>query len=307
MIIVDNLVYTPVRFVPQEKTSGKEPSTGEPKMSTSYEAELHEFEENGYIFVPDFLNDEETQLLFGAAKSDTKLMDNAFDVADAQGGKSRLTGWSQISDDVYGMVAAAPRVVDRMEGFLGGEVYHYNSKMMLKEPRVGGAWEWHQDYGYWYQTGCLYPYMASCMIALDRATKENGCLQILKGSHHMGRIEHGRFGGQTGADPERVAAALERLELVYCEMEPGTALFFHANLLHMSAQNRSEKPRWSFICSYNAARNNPYKDSHNPRYTPLKKVDDGALLRMGLKISSPDKVFVQPEDDKTAVGERVKA
>jgi ectoine hydroxylase len=276
-------------------------------MPTPWEAELHEFEENGYIFIPNFLNEEETALLFGAAKSDRKLMDNAFDVADAQGGKSRLTGWSHISDDVYGMVAAAARVVDRMEGFLGGEVYHYNSKMMLKEPRVGGAWEWHQDYGYWYQTGCLYPYMASCMIALDRATKENGCLQILKGSHHMGRIEHGRFGGQTGADPERVAAALERLELVYCEMEPGTASFFHASLLHMSAQNRSDKPRWSFICSYNAARNNPYKDSHNPRYTPLKKVDDGAILRMGLKISSPDKVFVQPEDDKTAVGERVKA
>ena len=101
-------------------------------------------------------------------------------------------------------------------------MYHYNSKMMLKEPRVGGAWEWHQDYGYWYQNGCLYPFMASCMIALDRATKENGCLQILKASHHMGRVEHGRFGGQTGADPERVNEALKRLELVFCEMEPGT-------------------------------------------------------------------------------------
>ena len=113
--------------------------------------------------------------------------------------------------------------------------------------------------------------------------------------------------GRLVPDPERVAAALERLELVYCEMEPGTGLFFHANLLHMSAQNRGDKSRWSFICSYNAARNNPYKDSHNPRYTPLKKVDDGAILRVGLKISIPDKVFVQPEDDKTAVGERVKA
>ena len=79
-------------------------------MPTPWEAELHEFEENGYIFIPNFLSEEETALLFGAAKSDSKLMDNAFDVADAQGGKSRLTGWSHISDDVYGMVAAAPRV-----------------------------------------------------------------------------------------------------------------------------------------------------------------------------------------------------
>ena len=276
-------------------------------MPTTYEAELREFEENGYIFVPNLLNEEETALVFAAAKSDTKMLTNAFDVADAQGGKSRLTGWSHPGDDVYGMVARVPRVVDRMEVFLGGEVYHYNSKMMLKEPRIGGAWEWHQDYGYWYQNGCLYPYMASCMIALDHATKENGCLQILRGSHHLGRIDHGRFGGQTGADPERVNAALERLTLVYCEMEPGMGLFFHANLLHQSAQNRSERPRWSFICSYNAARNDPYKESHTPGYTPLSKVDEGAILRMGAKISSPEKIFVQPEDDKPATGERVSA
>ena len=64
---------------------------------------------------------------------------------------------------------------------LGGEVYHYHSKLMLKEPFVGGAWEWHQDYGYWYQNGCLFPWMASCLIALDPATRANGCLQVLKG------------------------------------------------------------------------------------------------------------------------------
>ena len=84
--------------------------------------------------------------------------------------------------------------------------------MILKEPLTGGAWEWHQDYGYWYNNGCLFPHLASCMIAVDRATKENGCLQVLKGSHHLGRIDHGKVGDQTGADLERVAAALERLE-----------------------------------------------------------------------------------------------
>ena len=36
------------------------------------------------------------------------------------------------------------------------------------------------DYGYWYKNGCLYPLMVSAMIAIDRATKENGCLQVLK-------------------------------------------------------------------------------------------------------------------------------
>ena len=80
----------------------------------------------------------------------------------------------------------------------------------------------------------------------------------------MGRIEHGKTGDQTGADMEIVGAALERLELVYIEAEPGDALFFHCNLLHRSDQNRSPDPRWSLICCYNAARNNPYKESRAP-------------------------------------------
>ncbi len=62
--------------------------------------------------------------------------------------------------------------------------------------------------------------MASCLIAIDRATRENGCLQVIKGSHHMGRIDHGKVGEQTGADRERVQEALKALELVQCEMEP---------------------------------------------------------------------------------------
>lgn len=59
---------------------------------------------------------------------------------------------------------------------------------MLKEPFVGGAWEWHQDYGYWYNFGCLYPTMGSCFIAVDRATRANGCLQVMPGSQQFGAL-----------------------------------------------------------------------------------------------------------------------
>jgi len=42
------------------------------------------------------------------------------------------------------------------------------------------------------------------------------------------------------------------------EMQPGDGLFFHANRLHRSDQNRSNNPRWPMICCYHAARNDPY-------------------------------------------------
>ena len=124
----------------------------------------------------------------------------------------------------------------------------------MKEPRVGGAWTWHQDYGYWYQNGVLFPLLTSVSIAVDPASKENGCLQVIHGSHELGRIDHILTGEHAGAGMERVGEVLKRPPLEYVEMEPGDALFFHPNLLHRSDQNRSENPRWSMICCYNAAR-----------------------------------------------------
>ena len=49
-----------------------------------------------------------------------------------------------------------------------------------------------------------------------------------------GRLEHLKQAGQTGADLERVAKLEERLELVRCDLRPGDAVLFHANILHRS-------------------------------------------------------------------------
>ena len=172
------------------------------------------FHRDGYLVVEGLLDAEETRLLDEAARKDERMQRAAMDVRDTAGRRANLSLWNQPGDDIYGAIARSERVVNAMEQLLGGEVYHYHSKLSAKEPRVGGAWEWHQDYGYWYQNGCLFPDMASVFIAVDPCTKENGCMQVLRGSHHMGRIEHGRFGEQTGADPERVREAIKRLELV---------------------------------------------------------------------------------------------
>ena len=153
---------------------------------------------------------------------------------------------------------------------------------MQKEPKVGGAWEWHQDYGYWYKNGFLFPdAMISVMLALTKANKENGCLQVLKGSHKMGRIEHNFAGEQQGADMPFVEQALEKFERVYVEIEPGDALFFHSNLLHMSEANLSDKPRWSLISVYNLSYNIPFREKNTSCITPVKVVPDEAILASG--------------------------
>jgi hypothetical protein len=244
-----------------------------------------EFWENGYIVEKQLFNKDEMDLLLKIARGDKAMADNAHGPVDAQGGISRLSLRNDLPHDIYSACVRSRRVTDRVEQLLGDEIYHWHHKMMLKEPRIGGAWEWHQDYGYWYKNNhCLYPDLASALVAVDRATKENGCLQVIRGSHKMGRVEHGRSGTQVGADPQRVEAALKHpdMELVYCELEPGDLLIFHSNVLHRSDQNRSENPRWSLICCYNTRHNDPFVNpAGHPNYEPMERWDDSRILEVG--------------------------
>ena len=242
---------------------------------------VRQYHEDGFVLIPGLFSSQEVDCLGSTARHDQAMDKAASSMDDGSGNDVRLALWNHPGSGVYGMFARCRRVVDRVETLLGGEVYHYHSKMILKDAKIGGAWAWHQDYGYWYQNGVLFPDLCSVMVAVDPATRENGCLQVLKGSHKMGRVNHILTGDQAGADMERVREAEKRLEKIYVEMNPGDALFFHANLLHASDANHSDQARWALICCYNAASNDPYKDSHHPRYTPLQKVEDSEVLRVG--------------------------
>lgn len=270
-------------------------------MKLLSENQRGQFEADGYILMKALFDSEEIEMLRSTAHADRELDKHSFSRADGEGGQVRLSLWNHPGDNIYGMFARCNKMVDRAEDLLGDEVYHYHSKMILKDPKIGGAWAWHQDYGYWYQNGLLYPDLVSVFVAVDKATRENGCLQVIKGSHKMGRIDHILRGDQAGADMERVNACLERMELIHCEMEPGDAIFFHSNLLHRSDQNTSDHPRWSMVCCYNTKSNDPYKESHHPGYTPLKKVEDFMIKQVGNKsFDEGSQAWLDPEKDASA-------
>ncbi|MDA7539210.1 phytanoyl-CoA dioxygenase family protein [Akkermansiaceae bacterium] len=247
-------------------------------MKLLTEEQLSDYDRDGYIVVRNLFSKDEIDSLGHAARSDNEMDKSSTQRDDGEGNAVRLALWNHPGDGIYGMFARCRKMVDRVEEILKDEAYHYHSKMILKDAKVGGAWAWHQDYGYWYQNGVLSPNLCSVMIAVDQATIENGCMQVIKGSHKLGRINHILSGDQAGADMERVEEAKKRLDLVHVTMDPGDALFFHSNTLHASDANESDHPRWAMICCYNAASNDPYKDSHHPRYTKLEKVEDNRIL-----------------------------
>src|SRR5438034_7764034 len=161
------------------------------------------YERDGFLIVRGFLNEQEVKKLQAIAFEDGTMRKHAFDLNDQSGKKTKLTLWYTPGNDTYGLLTKSRRMVESAGMLLDGDspVCHFHSKLMQKEPKVGGAWEWHQDYGYWYKNEFLFPdQLISVMVALTPANKANGCLQVIKGSHKLGRVNHGFAVEQVGAD-----------------------------------------------------------------------------------------------------------
>ncbi|CAH1241570.1 PHYH [Branchiostoma lanceolatum] len=235
-----------------------------------------DFEKNGYVIIRSLMSGEEMRKLTEALESDDGVKTKTYGRDDTQGRKTKTVLWNNL---------------------LGGEVYHYHSKVIMKEARTGGAHLWHQDYGYWYENGCMYPTMGTVWIAVDKADRENGCLKIIPGSHKAGRVDHSHVGDQAGADLERVSQLEKALGLFHVEINPGDALFFHSNILHRSDQNSSDRRRWAFLVAYNRADNNPVYRHHHPQYTPLSKLPNSAIMECSTATDLTGKDFFSLDKD----------
>lgn len=247
------------------------------------EDRVADYHRDGYVLLENAFTPEEVRAMIDDIEGgDGRITTHTRGNEDQSGRKAKLAIWHELGDDIWAAASTSPRIVNNVRMLLGEEAAFFHGKVMLKEAGTGGAWEWHQDYGYWYNQGFAFPRLLSAFVALDAATRENGCLQVLRGSHKLGRLDHGKVGAQTGADPARIGQIEGIFERVYVEMAPGSVLFFHSNLLHMSGPNDSPRHRRSFIICYNAL-GNPQLDGFASGKTseqrPCPVGADDALLR----------------------------
>ena len=261
--------------------------------------EIAQYHKDGYLIVKNFCSKAEVDKMYGIALEDNAMSKNALDLNDQSGKKTKLSLWFTPGNDIFGYLTRSERMANRVGQLLDSTapVCHFHSKLMQKEPKVGGAWEWHQDYGYWYKNQFMFPdQLISVMVALTVANKKNGCIQVIKGSHKLGRVNHGFAGEQVGADMVMVNNALKTMDLVYVEIEPGDALFFHSNILHRSEANLSDHPRWSIISCYASQSNLAYNENSTAWKTPIEVVPDNAITNWESS-SLSDADFLKKEND----------
>lgn len=247
-------------------------------METLTPDHVARYDRDGFVVLEDLFNADEIAAMIEAVEHGDRVAETTKDRDDGGGRITRLAIWHDLGDDVWSAASTSPRIVNNVRILLGEDAAFFHGKVIFKEAGTGGAWQWHQDYGYWYNQGFAFPRMISAFIALDAATRENGCLQVLRGSHQLGRLDHGKIGDQTGTAADRIAAVEPLFERVHCEMSPGSVLFFHCNLLHTSAQNTSDHDRRAFIICYNALANPQLTERKTAESRPCPVSPDDALL-----------------------------
>ena len=133
--------------------------------------------------------------------------------------------------------------------------------MFMNKPAHQGTWlPWHQDRWSHLDRDPL----ITVWTALDPATQENGCVQIIEGSHRLGLVNPDHPSGFVSE--EQAAELLAEHPVVPLELEPGEAVLLHNWLLHASDVNRSPVSRRAFSVCYMDART---QAKNGARYTRL--------------------------------------
>ena len=130
-------------------------------------------------------------------------------------------------------------------------------QFLAKRPRKGGAqFAWHQDLGYWPATPGMNTLTATCSLALDDADDDNGCLQVVPGSHLEEQLRPHRPVFKPSVNGERdgghtLAAQLAPNDkVVSLPVKRGSISVHNERILHGSPGNGSDRWRRTYIVAF---------------------------------------------------------
>ena len=145
-----------------------------------------------------------------------------------------------------------PAMTEPCRALIGADIGLFTEKLNVKRGRVGGSFALHQDYPYWIDSADDPTKVVTVWVGLDDATADNGALEVVPGSHRLGRVE-GRRSDLVFERNEIDPAAFDTSQLVPVEVPAGTAIFFGPFLVHRSAGNTTDHDRRALLYSYQPA------------------------------------------------------
>ncbi len=218
--------------------------------------QAQQYEERGYFTVPNVVSRQTAAEMLGVIKNailtpdtddirtDADPMDPMLDdTPEARAVRFRkLNRFNQRNPLIWHNAHCGQPVLEVARYFLGDDILLKYDSCFLKPAKSGSATPWHQDNGLW-RDGDTEPF--NFWMALDPATIENGCLQMIPGSYKTEIVHHVLYQDSIHGElpRERVEEMIDTYGVEHIELEPGSLVVWHSNAWHYSPPNTSDKGR----------------------------------------------------------------
>ncbi|WP_255448376.1 ectoine hydroxylase [Telmatospirillum sp. J64-1] len=230
------------------------------------------FEENGYLFLPAFFDEEETARLVDEVNRLCREKAGSTEpevIREAGGDDVRSIFAIHQSDPVFASLCRDDRLAGVSAQILGSDVYVHQSRINYKPGFRGKEFYWHSDFETWHvEDGLPRMRTVSCSLALSENNPFNGPLMVVPGSHKtyvscVGATPEQNYTQslvrqEVGVpDDETMTELVRRHGLVQPTGPAGSVLIFDCNVIHGSGSNISPYPRSNAFFVYNSVENLP--------------------------------------------------
>ncbi|MFL9925873.1 phytanoyl-CoA dioxygenase family protein [Herbaspirillum lusitanum] len=248
--------------------------------------QLKDFDELGYLFMPECFNPEEVALL--KQEAGDVLSQQRPEIWREKNGAPRTAFAAHTYNEACGILASHKRLVEPLQQLFGEDVYVHQFKINAKAAFTGEVWQWHQDFPTW-QADDGMPDARAMNIAvfLDDVMPINGPLMLVPRSHKSGALKSEHDLETTSyplwtLDNQTVTDLVEKNGIVTPTGKAGGVLMFHANLVHGSSGNITPYPRRIVYLTLNAVSNAIQKPTRpefiaHRDFTPVHAGSDEAL------------------------------
>ncbi|MEM7624571.1 MAG: phytanoyl-CoA dioxygenase family protein [Planctomycetota bacterium] len=144
------------------------------------------------------------------------------------------------------------RILDLVEPILGPDLALFSSHFICKPPAVGKRVPWHEDSAYW--KGRLDPmHVVTVWLAIDPSTPDNGCMQVIPGTHVNGYSDYEDVKDTAVFGSEIRRGSFKLDDAVDCVLAPNEASLHDARTIHGSAANTGTMRRCGWTLRFISA------------------------------------------------------
>jgi len=255
--------------------------------------QLAQFEQEGYLFFPSLFSEQEMKVLRDEVPAIYKEFRPEI-IREKDGVTPRTSFAAHTYSDVFAKLGRHPRMVEPVQQYFGEPVYMHQFKINGKQAFDGDVWQWHQDYGTWYNDdGMPEPRAMNVAIFLDEVNEFNGPLYFIPGSHREGVVAAGHDLKTTSyplwtLDNQKVRELVAKGGMVAPKGPSGSMMMFHGCLVHGSPSNMSPWDRVIVYLSLCTVSNHIRRAKRPPwiahrNFMPVMTLEDDCLLKKDVR------------------------